>query len=155
MKNLLFVFTLLLPCLSLTAYAASIQHINNGFIELTLNASDKIAREITKGKILTIIGKNFSGEINLLWNNEQFTAEIYALRSELISNGIDPQRIFLQRESGGFHINADARIVIKRLRLRRPECSGNSQNYHFNASSEPGCALTNNLYNALVTPYHF
>lgn len=139
--------------LSTSPYAASdLPHITEQFVSVT--ESSEAAREAALRTVLNITGESFNGQIRLLWSDPMFTQVAEALRQRLIARGLSPERIKLQRERSVFRAQplAGIEIQIERIQLRLPECTYATQNWRFDASDDPGCALNNALSSSLVNP---
>ena len=132
--------------------ASDLPHISEQFVSVF--ESSETAREAALNNVLDITGDNFNGQIRLLWSDPAFTQEAEILRQRLIARGLSPERIRLQLERGIFRSQplAGIEIQIERIQLRLPECTYATQNWRFDASDHPGCALNNALSSSLVNP---
>ena len=136
-----------------SAHAASdLPHISEQSVSVF--ESSETAREAALNNVLNIIGDGFTGKIRLRWSDPAFTQAAQTLRQRLIARGLSPERIRLQLERGVFRAQplAGIEIEIARIQLRLPECTYATQNWRFEASDDPGCALNNALSSSLVNP---
>lgn len=125
--------------------------------KFSLSTLDTVSREIVTGQIMANIPPGFNGEIRLVWASERYKEAAVALRRDLIKRNVDPYRIHLIHDMGGYSESGEAgvQIILQQIALRLPECQDKSQSYRFKEYGEQGCAVNNLRSRALANPLDF
>jgi hypothetical protein len=128
-----------------------------GVEQFNIDSTDVISREVTVGKIMARISRDFNGEITLTWTNDRFAESAKLLRNALIDQGVAPHRILLDRDAGGYRARGSSgiQITVQRVILRLPECDDKDLNYHFDTHATLGCAVNNTRSISLVSPFKY
>lgn len=128
----------------------SIQHFS-------LNGLDTVSQEIVVGKVMSNISRDFNGEIKIIWTSERYALAVKLLRNALIDKGVDPYRVRLSYDAGGYRESGSegVQIYLQQIVIRSPECQNNIQSYRFKKYFDRGCVAENLRSRALVNPLEY